>query len=192
VLPGLDGVQRMSKSLGNYIGVTDHPAEMFGKVMSIPDSVLETFWRLTTDANESELADVTRSLADHGENPMVVKKRLAHRLVRMYHTAGAADQAQDYFETVHGRREVPEHMVEEFYEEEVRRHSKNQEAPSIVDFICASGMAATRSAARRLIQQGAVQLDDNPVRAWDEGVDPTTSHVIRAGRKIKRYRPVPG
>lgn len=191
VLPGLDGVQRMAKSLGNYIGVTDPPAEMYGKVMSIPDSVLAIFWRLTADASESELAEVSRSLEDHSENPMIVKKRLAHRLVSMYNDAAAADQAQTYFETVYGRREIPDHMVDEFYQDEVRRVSKNAETPSIVDFICASGIASTRSAARRLIEQGAVKLDDNPVRGWDEGVDPTTSHVIRAGRKIKRYRPVP-
>ena len=61
-----------------------------------------------------------------------------------------------------------------------------------VDFICASGIATTRSAARRLIEQGAVKLDDRPVTTWDEAVDPGTSHVLRAGRKIKRYRPVPG
>jgi len=189
VLPGLDGVQRMSKSLGNYIGVADAPADMYGKVMSLPDEVLALFWPLTTDADEAELAAVTRQLADPSTNPMIVKKALAHRLVRMYHGADAADQAQSYFESVHSRHETPDHMIEEFYGDAVRGASKGAASPTIVDFICASGIAATRSAARRLIEQGAVKLDDQPVRAWDAAVDPTQVHVLRAGRKLKRYRP---
>jgi tyrosyl-tRNA synthetase len=113
VLPGLDGTQRMSKSLGNYVGVTDAPADMFGKIMSLPDRVMPLYWRLVTDATGEELAEIERTLADASANPMVVKKRLAHRIVRIYHGAPAADGAQSGFEAQFSRREVPE-TIEEF------------------------------------------------------------------------------
>jgi tyrosyl-tRNA synthetase len=120
-----------------------------------------------------------------------IRRPLAHRLVRMYQRAEAADQAQSYFESAHGRRETPDRMIEEFYGGELRRVSKDTATASIVDFICASGIATTRSAARRLIEQGAVKLDDQPVRPSDTTVDPATAHVLCPERKLKRYRPRP-
>lgn len=110
VLEGLDGVRRMSKSLGNYIGVTEPPAEIYGKVMSLPDSLIERFFSLATDASKAECDEVARALRDPAVNPMSLKKQLAHRIVRMYHGPDAADSAQLQFEKQFSRRELPSEM----------------------------------------------------------------------------------
>ena len=112
VLPGLDGVQRMSKSLGNYIGVAESPREMFGKVMSLPDGAMLLFWRLVTDADGDEIAAIEGELADSTVNPMSVKKRLGQRIAGMYHGAEAGVQAQADFEAQFSRKEVPAELGE--------------------------------------------------------------------------------
>ena len=107
VLEGTDGVRRMSKSLGNYIGVAEPPREIYGKVMSLPDALIERYFRLATDATAAECDAVARTLADAKTNPMECKKALAHRLVRMYHGPDAATYAQAQFEKQFSRRESP-------------------------------------------------------------------------------------
>lgn len=110
VLEGLDGVRRMSKSLGNYIGVAESPSEMFGKVMSIPDTLIERYYRLVTDASPDECAEVAKSLGDPSTNPMVWKKALAQRLVSQYHSVADGDHAREEFEKQFSRREAPSEM----------------------------------------------------------------------------------
>src|SRR6267378_154380 len=110
VLEGTDGVRRMSKSLGNYIGIAEPPKEIYGKVMSLPDRLIERYFRLTTDATPQELEEVARSLSGGLANPMTWKKALAHRLVRMYRGPEAADFAQAEFEKQFSRRELPSDM----------------------------------------------------------------------------------
>jgi len=107
VLEGTDGVRRMSKSLGNYIGISETPREMYGKVMSLPDTLIERYFRLATDVSVAERDSITRTLADPKTNPMTSKKALAHRLVRMYHGPAAAEYAQVEFEKQFSRRELP-------------------------------------------------------------------------------------
>ena len=189
LLPGLDGVQRMSKSLGNYIGVTDPPDEMFGKVMSIPDAVMMQYWRLVTDAGPAEIEAVGHALSD-AENPMAVKKRLGGRIVAMYHGDLAAERAQRNFEAQFSRREVPE-QLEEFYRRDLESAAKDPSRPSVIDSLVASGICDTRSAGRRLVDQHAVSLDGQLVDTWNVGFDPASVHVLRAGRKMRRYKPEP-
>src|SRR5262249_23345983 len=112
VLPGLDGAQRMSKSLGNYVGVTDVPTDMFGKIMSVPDAAMPLYWRLVSGAADDELARVERELADPSVNPMGVKKRLGERIVSLYHGAEAAARARVDFEAQFSRKEVPDDLEE--------------------------------------------------------------------------------
>jgi tyrosyl-tRNA synthetase len=188
VLPGLDGVQRMSKSLGNYIGVTDAPADMFGKVMSLPDAVMGLYWRLVTDADEAELATQERALADAAVNPMSVKKQLGHRIVRLYHGDAAADGAQQDFELQFSRRETPEHL-EEFGPEDLAKALGHAPIAGIVEVLVASGIAASKSAARRLVAQNAVSVDGQKIVALDAEIDQGRPFVVRAGRQMKRFRP---
>src|SRR5262245_20462756 len=184
VLPGLDGVQRMSKSLGNYVGVTDAPADMFGKIMSVPDAGMFLYWRLVSGADTDELAQVERELADPAVNPMMIKKRLGERIVSLYHGVEAAVRARKDFEAQFSRKEVPDDL-EEFGPEAISAGSR----ASIVDLAVASGIASSRSAARRLVEQGAVDLDGVKVEAWDAPVDIGKAHILRIGRKMKRYVP---
>jgi tyrosyl-tRNA synthetase len=183
VLPGLDGVQRMSKSLGNYIGVTDAPGEMYGKVMSLPDQVMELYWRLVTDASDEELAQVRRDLEDRAVNPMTVKKRLAWRLVGMYGDPGRADQAQRDFEAQFGRREAPENLP-------VKVLPRGE--LGIKDLLVLSGLATTGSAAWRAVDQGAVSIDG--ARVTDRRhVQPVQGPiVVRLGRRMVRVEPAGG
>ncbi len=110
VLEGTDGVRRMSKSLGNYIGISELPKEMYGKVMSLPDTLIERYFRLVTDATPAECDEVARTLKAPGQNPMAQKKALAKRIVGMYHGPAAAESSQAEFEKQFSRREAPDEM----------------------------------------------------------------------------------
>ena len=184
VLPGLDGVQRMSKSLGNYIGVSEPPHEIFGKVMSLPDAVMGQFWRLTTDASPEELAAVERELADPAVNPMLVKKRLAARLVTLYHAAAAAERAQRDFETQFSRREIPEDLPVWI-----------AEAPGVIgikDLLVRSGLAKSGSEAWRAVDQGAVSIDQTRITDRHHRQALGAPFVLRLGRKMIRVEPPAG
>lgn len=182
VLPGLDGVQRMSKSLGNYIGVTDAPSEMFGRVMSLPDTAMPAFWRLTTDATENELAGIEGSLNDPTVNPMDLKKRLAHRLVRMYHGDDAARRAQEGFEAQFSRREAPQDLPS-------WTPSGPAESMGIKDLLVQSGLAKSGSEAWRAVDQGAVSVDGSKVLDRGHRQRLVGPFVLRLGRKMVRVVP---
>jgi tyrosyl-tRNA synthetase len=188
LLTGLDGVQRMSKSLGNYIGVTDSPAEMFGKVMSLPDASLALFWKLVTDADAAELARIDAALADPKRNPMEVKKQLGERIARMYHGEAAAARARADFETQFSKRGVPE-LIEEYGWAAVDGARGHASAATIVEHLVGSELAESKSAARRLISQGAVSLDGTRVSDISHVPDRGRAFVLRAGRKLKRFKP---
>ena len=184
ILPGLDGVQRMSKSLGNYIGVTDPPGEIYGKVMSLPDPAIPLFWRLVTDADASELDQVTRELADPSVNPMSVKKRLAHRLVRMYYDTDAAQRAEHDFEAQFSRRQAPDTLPS--------WSPASREELGIKDLLVQSGLAKSGSEAWRAVDQGAVSIDGVKVRDRNYRHPVTGSFVLRLGRKMVRIEPPAG
>jgi tyrosyl-tRNA synthetase len=178
VLPGLDGVQRMSKSLVNYIGVTDPPAEMFGKVMSLPDAVIGLYWRLVTDADGDDLDRVTCELSDVSVNPMTVKKRLGQRLVLMYHGLVAAERAQRDFEAQFSRGEAPESLPSWTPE--------GSEDLRIKDLLVRSGLARTGSDAWRAVDQGAVSIDGTKILDRAHRQPMSGSFVLRMGRKMVR------
>jgi tyrosyl-tRNA synthetase len=180
VLPGTDGVQRMGKSLGNYIGVTDPPPEMYGKVMSIPDRVMSMYWTLVTDATPDELADVERALADPARNPMETKQRLAARLVLMYHGEEAAARAARDFDAQFRRRDVPEDVA-------VRVIPKGE--IGIKDLLVQSGLAASGSAAWRAVDQGAVSIDGARITDRHHVQRLAAPIVVRLGRKMVRVEP---
>jgi tyrosyl-tRNA synthetase len=142
-----------------------------------------------TDAGDAEIASIERELGDPGTNPMAVKKRLAARIVRMFHGAEAAERAEQDFVQQFSRREVPDD-IPAFYGDQVRGAMKaGLVKPIVIDFVVASGMAESRSAARRLVEQKAVRVDEGLVESWDREVDPEQAHVLRVGRKIMRYKP---
>ena len=184
VLEGLDGVRRMSKSLGNYIGIAEPAKEIFGKVMSLPDRMIERYFRLVTDATPEECDTIARSLRDETTNPMVLKKALAHRIVRMYHDPAAADFAQSEFEKQFSRREVPSDLPT------VEVESGAFRARDLM--MHAFPGQYTGSAAGALFKQGAVYV--NGERITDtareirvgKGAGQAAEVIFKVGRKMAR------
>lgn len=181
LLPGLDGVQRMSKSLGNYIGVTDVPGDMFGKVMSLPDTAMALYWRLVTDAADDERAAIGRELADTSVNPMSIKKRLAGRIVTMYHGAAAAERAQRDFEAQFSRHEIPEDLP--------TWTADSAGAMGIKDLLVRAGLARSGSEAWRAVDQGAVSIDQVRVSNRNHRQELGRPFVLRLGRRMIRVLP---
>jgi tyrosyl-tRNA synthetase len=183
VLEGLDGVRRMSKSLGNYIGVSEPPKEIFGKAMSLPDSLIERYYRLVTDATAEECAEVSRSLADPSVNPMVWKKALAHRLVRLYHGPTEADRARDEFEKQFSRREIPDDIPV------ITVESGRFRARDLV--MRAFPNQYTGSAAGNLFRQGAVYINGERVTDVARELELTkdggiSELIVKVGRKFAK------
>lgn len=151
LLEGTDGVQKMSKSLGNYIGINEPPQEMFGKIMSISDELMWRYYELLTDLRPDEIAAV-RAQASAGErNPRDIKVDLAKRIIADFHSAPEGQHAETEFNRVHRSKEAPEEI------EERTVRSGNWNLPQLLVEV---GLASSKAEARRLIEQGGVYLDD--------------------------------
>jgi len=149
LLVGTDGVHKMSKSLGNYIGVDESPDEIYGKVMALADNMIIQYFELLTDVSDSELMDFKRQIAGNAINPMVLKKRLAVELVTQLHGHDNAVKADEHFTNVFQKREMPEEITE----------IKVTADEDIRDIITRANIAKSRSDATRLLQQGAISID---------------------------------
>jgi tyrosyl-tRNA synthetase len=171
ILVGLDGVDKMSKSKGNYIGITEAPSEMFGKVMSIPDALMRNYFTLLTNlpaAKIDEMVDANRT------HPRTAKVTLGKMIVELYHSKAAADAAAEEFDRVFSQKQAPTDMPE------IRVSSAHM---PIVDLVLAAEFAASKSEARRLIQQNAVSLDDAVVAKIDAVVELKTGQILRVGKR---------
>lgn len=185
ILPGLDGVQKMSKSLGNYIGITEPPKDMFGKTMSIPDDLMPVFFELCTDVPMAEIEEIKRDLQSGTLHPMDVKKRLGREIVTIYHSADAAVEAQAEFERVFSQREVPEDMPDVI----IGNGDLENGSIALFKLVLKAGMAASGSEARRLIQAGAVSIDGEKLLDPVAPIAPTDGQILRAGKlKFARLR----
>ncbi len=156
ILVGLDGHNRMSKSLGNYVGIDESPKEMFGKIMSIPDSLVYSYFELVTDVPASRLAEIKAQLSDDKINPMTIKKELGEIVVSMYHPGEAAVAAREEFERVFSKGELPE----EIPDYDCKSYDGNV---WIIKLLTDTKMAASNGEARRLIKGGGVSLDGDKV-----------------------------
>ena len=163
ILPGTDGVRRMGKSLGNYIALEDTPRDMFGKIMSLPDDVIALYFELLTDVPGEELDAIRAAMnGQGGASPMDVKKRLGEELAAVFHSPEEAAAAREEFERVFQRRETPEDIPEvavDLTGPAIASHDADGFDADLSHLLPALNMAASRSAARRLLQQNAVQID---------------------------------
>jgi tyrosyl-tRNA synthetase len=188
VLEGLDGVRRMSKSLGNYIGIAEPPAEIFGKTMSLPDRLILRYVRLATDASPEECDRIARDLESPDVNPMAEKKALAHRLVRMYHGAAEADRARESFEKQFSRRETPSEMPV------VRVAPGTFRVRALM--MRAFPNQYSGSAAGALFKQGAVYVNgervSDPAAEFTLGAGDGAALVFKVGRKYAKVVGAPG
>jgi len=175
LLIGTDGEQKMSQSLGNYIGITDEPTEQFGKTMSIPDELLIQWFELATDVPVAEIASIAAGLADGSLHPNATKRRLAREIVGLYHGPEAARDAEQHFDLVHVRHETPD---------DIPLYPLGDTDPvSLSGLIRDAGLAASGAEARRLIQQGAVRLDGEPLGDLEIPRGRLAGAVLQVGRR---------
>jgi tyrosyl-tRNA synthetase len=152
ILEGTDGVEKMSKSLGNYIGIAEAPEEIFGKTMSIPDDVMVTYFELVSSRTSQEVAAIKKQLADPSTNPSHLKRELARDLITQYYDAKAARDAEAHFDRIHVKHDVPEEI------DEVRLPGED-DGLWVVKAITGAGLCRSNGEARRMIQQGGVSVD---------------------------------
>jgi tyrosyl-tRNA synthetase len=171
ILPGIDGVRRMSKSLGNYVGVTDPPDEMFGKLMRVPDEAMGTYYEL-----------LLAERAPDGD-PMGAKRALARRIVERFHDAAAAEAAESRFDTVHVDREIPEDIPEMSLADAdgIQANGGEVHLPALI----AGAFDISSSEARRLIAQGGVKLDGQsvPPDSLDVAAGELGGRVLQVGKR---------
>jgi tyrosyl-tRNA synthetase len=178
ILVGTDGVQKMSKSLGNYVGVTDPPEEMFGKLMSIPDEAMDEYYRLLLGEERP------------GTPPNEAKRELGRRIVDRFHGEGAGAAAEEHFNRVHVKHEVPEDIPEV----ELGEYSADGNGLVHLPRLIAAAFGVSSSEGRRLIQQGGVKLDGDPVPAEPLDVEAGSldGRVLQVGkRRFCRLRATP-
>jgi tyrosyl-tRNA synthetase len=186
LLVGLDGTEKMSKSLGNAIGIEEPPAQIFGKIMSIPDRLMWSYWELLTDLPSSDVAARRDRVASGAANPRDVKAELAETIAAQFHGAEAAARARADFERAFSRREIPEEMEERSAE------------PDLADAGAATvlvrvGLAESMREARRKIAEGALTVyasgEERVVRDPNEKILAGESRVLRLGRRFLRVVP---
>jgi tyrosyl-tRNA synthetase len=165
LLEGLDGVQKMSKSLDNYIGIDEAPSEMYWKAMAVPDSLIVRYLELTTTATPDEVAQANQAVQD-GVNPRDLKKALARRLVAQYHGEAAANDAEAGFLRAPDASEV----------------AVPSGPRSLVSLFMLAGLVSSKSEMRRLVQQRGLFLDDQLVTSADALVEPRSGMVLRRGK----------
>jgi len=180
LLPGTDGVQKMSKSLGNYIGIEEPANDIYGKTMSLPDRMIVDYFDYLTDVSDSELKEIRQVLDGGSENPMGLKKQLASNLVTQFHDEKAAIAAADHFERTVQHSQMPDDIPVFAMPSQSDLQGKR-----FSNFLADAGVATSASEARRLIEQGAVQLNGEVVTSNDavDGLGLKPDDVIRAGRR---------
>ncbi|MCS7254543.1 MAG: tyrosine--tRNA ligase [Armatimonadota bacterium] len=174
LLIGLDGKEKMSKSLGNYVGIAEPPKEMFGKLMSMPDELMHDYFILCTDVPEDEIESI---LSGH---PMEAKKRLAWEIVRIYHGEEEANEAKDEFERVFSRRELPTDVPEVVIS--LSKIGSEDGKLQLARLLCAIGVASSGREAHRLIEQGAVEINGERITDRFAKVEVKTGDIMRVGK----------
>ena len=174
LLIGTDGQQKMSKSLRNYIAVEDPPNEMYGKVMSIPDHLIMDYFELLTDVPDEELEEFRRQLATDSVNPMTLKKRLAREIVALFYPDEEVQKAEEYFSRVFQQRGIPGEMPEFVT-------AFDKEGVNIVELLVSAQLVKSRSEAKRLLSQNAIEVDGRkvtePLVAINDG------SIIKVGKR---------
>ena len=179
LLAGLDGAEKMSKSLANAIGITEPPVEMFGKAMSIPDALMPVYFEYTTEVPLDEVAAIKRGLDDGSLHPRDAKRRLARAIVELWHGEAAARAAEAAFERVFVEKDLPDEIPQTVVspDDAPAGHMK------LVKLLVLTGLAESNSEARRLISQGGVMVDGGRSHDVDAVVTVRTGLVVRVGRR---------
>jgi tyrosyl-tRNA synthetase len=172
ILEGTDGIQKMSKSLGNYIGVNEDPNEMFGKTMSIPDELITRYFELVTMVAQDEIDNMQKAMQEGTANPRDIKMRLAREIIAIYHSQEEAQKAQERFQLVFSQRDIPEDIPE------VTVKEKELWLPK---FLHEQGMVDSTSDGRRMLKQGAVKI--NGEKYEEENIKAENAMVVQVGKR---------
>ncbi|NWF88008.1 MAG: tyrosine--tRNA ligase [Ignavibacteriaceae bacterium] len=175
LIVGTDGVEKMSKSYNNYIGISEPPKEIFGKTLSIPDSLIYNYFELATDLSNSELSEIKNKLEDPKTNPRDIKRHLAKTLVTMYHSAEEAQNAEEEFDRIFVNKGTPDE-VSEF------KIQINKEI-NILDLIILVNFASSKGEARRLVTQGGVTLDGEKITDFQKSISPKDGSILKVGKR---------
>jgi tyrosyl-tRNA synthetase len=177
ILEGIDGVEKMSKSLGNYIGITEPPEEIYGKTMKIPDELIVKYFELVSSLDQNGLEGVKARLKDPDTNPSHLKRELARDIVTQFHGEKAAAEAEDHFNIIHVQKDLPDEID--------RIKMKSEEGGLwIVRALADSKLCESSSAARRMIKQGAVRVDGEKIADIDLQLSPRDeAYVLKVGKR---------
>lgn len=181
ILEGLDGVEKMSKSLDNYIGLTEKAEDIYGKVMSIPDSLIIKYFSLCANVSTQEIDRMEKELKENKANPRDLKMKLAFEIVNMIYGEEAAKMAQDYFIKTVQKKEIPS---------EVESRKLKVKSIGIIDLLIETGLASSKSEARRLIQQNGIKIDEEVVTDPNQEIKLSKEGVLvqRGKRQFVRAR----
>ena len=173
ILEGTDGVEKMSKSYGNDIGISDSANDMYGKTLSIPDNIMASWFTLAVDAEDSYVDEISEKLDNNSINPMELKRELARKIVAIYYDENKALEAENHFNQVTVSKGIPDE-IEEF---------KLTEDELLVNIIADSGLLKSRSEARRMIKQSAVKIDGKTVSDIQYKVSSSSSFILKVGKR---------
>nr|WP_242822967.1 tyrosine--tRNA ligase [Syntrophobotulus glycolicus] len=179
ILEGLDGVHKMSKSLGNYIGVYEAPREMFGKTMSMPDEIMIRYFELITAVPVLDIRRLEQGLQDGSVHPRDLKMRLGWEIVHIYHGKKQADEAKEEFIKMFQRKEAPDEMPEI----SIAQIGLESGVTDMVSILVSAGLVPSRGEARRLIEQGGVRINDEKVSQAQSSPRINPGDVIKVGKR---------
>ena len=179
ILEGLDGIHKMSKSLGNYIGIDESPKEMYGKTMSIADNLMLRYFELVTAVPLDELREIEARVNSGNVHPRDVKMRLAREIVAQYHGKEASLSAEEEFKRIFQQRELPDEIPTFHFEADLLEDGRVW----LPKLLVSAGMAGSTSEARRLIQQGGVKLGGEKVDDPNINIEPVPGIIIQVGKR---------
>ena len=176
ILPGTDGVEKMSKSLDNFIGIKEPAREIYGKTMRIPDSLIYSYFELTTDVSNKALKEIKNQLHEKSVNPRDIKRRLARSLVTLYHNGDAAWNSEEAFDRIFVEKDLPDE-VREF------KLKSGNEVSSVGALLTATQLASSKGEARRLVEQGGVSIDGEKVTDVNAPLPRKKEFIVKVGKR---------
>tara|TARA_B100000579_G_scaffold175852_1_gene143325 strand:+ start:282 stop:1490 length:1209 start_codon:yes stop_codon:yes gene_type:complete len=173
ILEGTDGVEKMSKSYGNDIGISDSANDMYGKTLSIPDDIMISWYRLAADIDENNLNDISKKLEHNLINPMELKRELARKIVEIYYDKEKAIDAENHFNQITVSKGIPDEINEYYLDKETL----------LINIIVDSGLLKSKSEARRMIKQSAVRIDGETVKDMQHSLIPGQEKILKVGKR---------
>jgi tyrosyl-tRNA synthetase len=173
LLEGTDGVEKMSKSYDNYIGLTDSPSDMYGRTLSIPDALIGKYFEYATTISGQALDIINNDLSEGKSNPRDLKRKLAREIVKIYHDEDAAQKAESDFDALFIKKDIPDDIPEYAL----------SSTETLVSIMVGNNLVSSNGDAKRMIKQGAVKLDDEKVSDMSLEISPGSEKVLKVGKR---------